>query len=92
MARVKLRVFYELIDVLGAHELEVEADTILGLLEMIVKKYGERAKRAMLDNSEQFHEHLLVYINNRYIKREMYSKVQLKDGDLVMIMPPVGGG
>lgn len=92
MAKIKLRVFYELIDVIGAHELEVQADSLIELLNMIVKKYGERAKRAMFDNSERFHEHLLVYVNNRYIKREEYNEVQLKDGDLVMIMPPVGGG
>ncbi len=92
MARVRLRVFYELIDVLGAHESEATADDLIALLDMIIKKYGEKAKNAMLDNSEQFHEHLLVYVNNTYIKRNDYGKIKLKDGDVVLIMPPVGGG
>ncbi len=92
MAKIKLRVFYELIDIIGSHETEAQAEDLVDLLDMLINKYGERAKRAMLDNSERFHEHLLIYVNNKYIKREDYDKVHLKDGDLVMIIPPVGGG
>ena len=92
MAKVRLRVFYELIDILGSHELEYEAESVDDLLHSILKKYGEKARRAMLDPTGQIHEHFLVYVNNRFIKREEYSKTKLNDGDLVMLIPPVGGG
>ncbi len=92
MAKVRLRVFYELIDILGSHELEYEAESVDDLLNSILKKYGEKARRAMLDPAGQIHEHFLVYVNNRFIKREEYSKTKLNDGDLVMLIPPVGGG
>ncbi|MGC8568455.1 MAG: MoaD/ThiS family protein [Nitrososphaeria archaeon] len=92
MARVKLRVFYELIDMLGAHEVEAEAETISDLLDQIVKRYGEGARRAILGPNNEIHEHLLVYVNNRHIKKEEYGSTKLNVGDLVMILPPVGGG
>ncbi len=94
MARIKLRVFYELIDVLGAHETEINADTVEDLLNTILQKYGERAERAIMNinNRKEFHEHFLVYVNNSYVKRESYSKVKLNDGDVVLLIPPVGGG
>ena len=92
MARIKLRVFYELIDVLGAHETEINAENVEDLLNTILKKYGERAERAIMNNRKEFHEHFLVYVNNSYVKRENYSKVKLNDGDAVMLIPPVGGG
>ncbi|MFP3222364.1 MAG: MoaD/ThiS family protein [Nitrososphaeria archaeon] len=92
MARIKLRVFYELIDVLGAHETEINAENVEDLLNTILKKYGERAERAIMNNRKEFHEHFLVYVNNAYVKRENYSKLKLNNGDVVMLIPPVGGG
>jgi MoaD family protein len=92
MARIKLRVFYELIDILGAHETEIDAENIEDLLNKILQKYGERAERAIMNNKREFHEHFLVYVNNGYVKRESYSKTKLNDGDVVMLIPPVGGG
>jgi len=92
MAKIKLRVFYELIDVLGAHETEINAENVEDLLNTILKKYGERAERAIMNNRKEFHEHFLVYVNNAYVKRENYSKLKLNNGDVVMLIPPVGGG
>jgi MoaD family protein, archaeal len=92
MAKIKLRVFYELIDVLGAHQTEINAENVEDLLNTILKKYGERAERAIMNNRKEFHEHFLVYVNNAYVKRENYSKLKLNDGDAVMLIPPVGGG
>ena len=38
MAKVRLRVFYELIDILGSHELEYEAESLNDLLNSILKE------------------------------------------------------
>ena len=61
------------------------------LLKMIIEYFPDM-KELIYDKQEKIRDYLGISINNKDIKAINGYKTQLKDGDLVFITPPIGGG
>ncbi len=78
MARVRVRLFAKLREELGEKEIELEARTV-----------GDVVKALKISHANK----ILVAINNRLIDvSDAKLKAELKEGDVVDLMPPFSGG
>lgn len=95
--RVKVRYFTTLRELAGSQEEDLaikDEATLADLVEMVASKYGkeacnylyQRGKIGKVDPSIYF----LINGKNSRILSGMDTK--LKDGDVVAIIPPIGGG
>ena len=80
----------------GEDVLEIEMDhaTLRGLLEELFKKYGKGLRDLILDpETKKVRSHNQICLNTRhYIFLQDQLDTELKDGDVVSLIPPVAGG
>jgi MoaD family protein len=91
--RVKVRVLGRLMDLLGA-ELDVELDPDAKIKDLIAKL---KEKSPLLDEKaltryERDEPELIILLNGRNIHTLEKLQTPLKDGDTVVLLPPVVGG
>ena len=91
MASVKVRLFHELRTAAGGGEITATADNLGELLRILADRYGETAKNVLFDREGRVRQYAFVYINNT-LQKPLDMSVQLKDGDVVLVIPPVSGG
>ena len=94
--KVKVRYFTTLRELARSTEEEIEVEngiTLGDLLGKIVLKYGEEAfnylydrKSGAVDPSIQF------LVNGVSVQNLQGIRTELKDGNVVAIVPPIGGG
>ncbi|MEM3620461.1 MAG: sulfur carrier protein ThiS [Nitrososphaerota archaeon] len=71
-------------------ELPVES-TIHEYLRELLKRYAGLSKY-LLDSQGNLRDGINVAVNGDVIRRSEYGKIILKDGDEVVIIPPISGG
>ncbi|WP_087037960.1 ubiquitin-like small modifier protein 1 [Thermococcus litoralis] len=81
---VKVRVFATLRGIVGKSELEVQAETVGELLEKLYNEYPKMKK--------ELEKGAVILVNGKNIEHLEKLNTKLKDGDVVSIFPPVGGG
>ncbi|AEC52457.1 molybdopterin converting factor related, subunit 1 [Pyrococcus sp. NA2] len=84
MAKVKVKVFATLIDIIGKRIFEEEAENVGELLEKIYAKYPKVR--------EELEGGYLILVNGHNIEHLQGLNTKLKHGDVVSIFPPAGGG
>jgi MoaD family protein len=89
-ARVKVRLFHELRASVGESEIDLEADTLNGVLQTLIKRNSD-VKGLLFDSQGQLRGYTLFYINNTVQNPADLSR-KLNDGDLVLLVPPAAGG
>ena len=88
--RVKVKVFASLREALGRGELVVElggGSRLLDLLKELVERWPEAFSPALRGGRPV--EGYSVMVNRRRVED---LDVELRDGDVVAILPPLGGG
>jgi MoaD family protein len=89
--KVKVRpwgIFQELI---GERELEVnlaERARVSDLFDELIRRYGTKFKDELFQPGGGIKPYIKVLLNGHGVE----LKARLKDGDVVAIFPPVGGG
>lgn len=78
MIRVKL--FANFREIAGAKELEVNAETLGELLEVLKSRYPD---------FERLYDYAIIMVNGKSISGK---DVRLNEGDEVALLPPVSGG
>ena len=68
---------------------EVDAKKFLGEL---VARYGKKAAEFLLDEKGTLRESLVMLVNGNAVDTSDLASLKLKNGDLVVILPPIGGG
>lgn len=91
MAKVKVRLFHELRTAAGDSEIAMDADNVGALLRALGERYGNTSRNVLFDGEGHFREYAFVYINN-VLQKPVDMSVPLKDGDVILVIPPVSGG
>ena len=82
-------------EITGMHEMPFElhpGDTVEILLEVLESRFGEDFKAAVGKPFEDENPRIRFLVNGRDIDFLKGSGTELKEGDLVVLIPPVAGG
>lgn len=93
--RVKVRYFTTLHELAGVPEEEMSVEdgtTLADLIERIVIEYGEEAQSYLYHKEKTIDPSIHLLINGKDSKTLLGVKTELRDGDVVAIIPPIGGG
>jgi MoaD family protein len=91
VASVKIRLFHELRTSAGSGEISLTANNLGELLRTVAERYGGLTRNVLFDPQGRVREYAFVYINN-VLQKPLDMSVPLKDGDVILIIPPVSGG
>ncbi|MEM0096881.1 MAG: MoaD/ThiS family protein [Conexivisphaerales archaeon] len=89
---VKVRLFFELMNIAGKSEIERHALNLEELIESLSQEFGKEFFEAIYDQKGVPREYLLVYVNDKHINYRDNPSLPLNDTDIVLLIPPVGGG
>jgi len=93
--KVTVKFFTALREITGKKEEQIEfskATTVESLLRQLSKKYGKEFNDYIYDELGNVHGHLHFLVNGQSITALRGLRTQLKEGDQLAILPPVGGG
>ncbi|MEM3421987.1 MAG: MoaD family protein [Candidatus Hadarchaeum sp.] len=91
MPKVRVKYFLTFKDITGKMEEEIVLDgegTVDELLKLLIKKYGKKFERSILDEKEQLSPYLKILVN----EKEAGPKAKLEENDVVYILFPPSGG
>jgi MoaD family protein len=95
MARVKVKTFSAIRDVLGSDIVEIEVDspeTVGELFNALVRQYGSPFKNKIFDPNTGSMTPFLMTLNETIITSTMDMGKQIQNGDEIAIIFPIGGG
>ena len=93
MAHVLVKFFATVREVTGVKSIELDAENIRELLQLLVQTYGSKFKDTVLDNDTgELKQFFSCMINGKRIELLDGYETILKDNDAVALFPPVGGG
>ncbi len=93
--KIRVKFFTTLREVTGKKEEEVESSTIITVKELLTqlsKKYGIEFTDYIYDEKGDVRTYIQILINGRGIDVFQGLETKLKEGDVIAIFPPVGGG
>jgi MoaD family protein len=94
MILIKVRFYGITYDLVGRREQSFKMEynsSILDLLKSIKKSYPNM-KELIFDEGLEFRDYLSIALNNVNIQGLKGVGTKLNDGDVVFLMPPIGGG
>ncbi len=92
MARVRVKYFATLREMTGKREEEIQAKTVRDLLDSLISKYGTKLEKELFEIGEKIPGYYQIMVNGLNIRAFKNLDTELKDGYVVAILPPVGGG
>ena len=98
MMQVKVRLFTSLREIIGKKEesitfTEEEKVTVETVLKVLSDKYGKPFTEYVFENETNKPKGFLQFLINGNSTNTLKGlKTELKDGDLLAVLPPVGGG
>jgi MoaD family protein len=95
VARVKVKTFSVIRDVLGADVIEVEVgspETVGSVFDALLRKYGTALKEKIWDPEAGEMAPFLVRLNDEIIRSKFDMDRSIQDGDEIAIIFPIGGG
>ena len=95
MARVKVKSFSVIRDVLGAEVIEInvnQPETVGGLFAEMVRRHGQAFKEKIWDPNTGQIAPFLIKLNESVIRSTTDMDHKIKNGDEIAIIFPIGGG
>jgi len=74
-----------------AFDFDGEVDAKM-FLDALVLRYGKKIAEFLLDQKGTLRENLVMLVNGNAVDTSDLASLKLKNGDLVVILPPIGGG
>ena len=93
--KVTILLFAALKEVAGKKRVELTFDqslTLKDLMTELSERYGKKFYRFVFDEDGRFKSYIRFFINEEPVKASEVEQINLKDGDIVAIIPPVSGG
>ena len=93
--KIGVKYFTSLREITGKKEEEVEFSgiiTVKELLALLSEIYGRPFLDYLFDKKGNVQTYIQILINGRGIEASQGLETKLKDGNVVAIFPPVGGG
>jgi len=93
--KIEVRFYAYLKEITGKHSETIilkEGAKINDVLKLIIDKYGERMRRYVLNDAGQLRSNITIAINGQKLDRGSAENYTLKDGDILVIIPPIAGG
>jgi molybdopterin synthase sulfur carrier subunit len=69
-----------------------EKASVGDLMNLVVGKYGDDFYRYVYDGQKRVRDYLSFMLNGINVNSINGFETQLKDGDVLSVLPPVGGG
>jgi len=95
MAKVRIKSFTVIRDVLGAEVVEVEVsspETVKGVFDELLRRYGAPLKDKLCDSASEGLTAFPLRLNDEILSSVLDQDRPVKDGDEIAIIFPVGGG
>jgi molybdopterin converting factor small subunit len=95
MARVKIKTFTVVRDVLGADTVEMEGDdlTTVGIVfQALLEKFGKPLREIIVDPETGAMAPFLIRLNDEIISSTLDIDKPIKNGDELTLIFPIGGG
>ncbi|KON33193.1 MAG: hypothetical protein AC479_05475 [miscellaneous Crenarchaeota group-6 archaeon AD8-1] len=98
MLKVKILFFTRLREIIGKKEEVIDLlpetkITINMILSILTKKYTNPFEEYIFNpKTRRIRGHLQFLINGKTVRSASEMEIELKDGDVLAILPPVGGG
>jgi len=91
MAKVKVKLYATLKEILGFDTAYVEASNVKEAIEKLLREYP-KLKYEIVDDNLNLKDRYIYLVNGRNIVFLQRENTPLKEGDRLTIFPPVGGG
>lgn len=94
MITVETRYYAYLREVTGVREEKITLEdgaTVATLIEALTKKYGPKFRDYVLKANMELRQNIAIAVNDVKVSEAPLKKV-LRDGDRVVIIPPISGG
>lgn len=95
MAKVKVKSFSVIRDVLGSDVVEIEVnkpETVDGLFDELVRQYGQPFRNKIWDPNTGQMAPFLIKLNDAIISSTSDIDHKIQSGDEIAIIFPIGGG
>lgn len=95
MARVKVKTFSVIRDILGSDVIEIDVDnpeTMGRLFEALLHRYGQPFKEKLWDPNSGEMAPFLIRLNDTIISSTLDMDKKIQDGDEIAVIFPIGGG
>jgi MoaD family protein len=95
VAKVKVKSFSVIRDVLGSDVVEIEVnepETVGGLFDELVRQYGQPFKNKIWDPNTGQMAPFLIKLNDSIISSTSDIDHKIQSGDEIAIIFPIGGG
>ena len=69
-----------------------EKSSISDLLDFLVERYNKKLSRYIYDSEKKLKDYISFMLNGININSLNGIETTLKDGDILSLLPPVGGG
>jgi molybdopterin synthase sulfur carrier subunit len=93
--KVNVKFLASIREIVGTHEIPFEispGNTVESLLEILESRFGTEFKEAVGKPFEDKNPKIMFLVNGRDIDFLKGSRTELKEGDTVVLIPPVAGG
>jgi molybdopterin converting factor small subunit len=95
VARVRIKTFTVVRDVLGADMVEMEGDnltTVRTVFQALLEKFGKSLRDIIVDPETGVMAPFLIRLNDEIISSTLDSDKPIKNGDELTLIFPIGGG
>ncbi len=93
MPEVKVRLYGIFRDKVGKNEFLVNSENLLDIIFHVASLMGKEGEKLLLNEDKSDINPLVkIVINGEKIVTRNTAEVSLKEGDVIAIFPPVGGG